>query len=143
MTLTLVQARTILDKTLAAAREKKLKPLGVAVVDGRGALRTYAEEDGNPILRSRIASGKAFGAVAFGTGSRRLHQIGVERPHMAAALVEMTGGALVPVPGGVLIRDKAGTLLGAVGVSGDTSDNDEAAAVAGIEAAGFVADTGG
>jgi uncharacterized protein GlcG (DUF336 family) len=143
MTLTLVQARTILDKTLAAAREKKLKPLGVAVVDGRGALRTYAEEDGNPILRSRIASGKAFGAVAFGTGSRRLHQIGVERPHMAAALIEMTGGALVPVPGGVLIRDKAGVLLGAVGVSGDTSDNDEAAAVAGIEAAGFVAETGG
>ena len=70
------------------------------------ALRAYAEEDGNPILRSRIASGKAFGAVAFGTGSRRLHQIGIERPHMAAALVEMTGGALVPVPGGVLIRDK-------------------------------------
>ena len=113
------------------------------MVDNRGALRTYAEEDGSPILRSRIASGKAFGAVAFGAGSRRLHQIGVERPHMAAALVEMTAGALVPVPGGVLIRDKAGALVGAVGVSGDTSDNDEAAAVAGIEAAGFVAETGG
>jgi uncharacterized protein GlcG (DUF336 family) len=98
MTLTLAQARSILDKTLAAAR---------------------------------------------GTGSRRLHQIGVERPHMAAALVEMTGGTLVPVPGGVLIRDKAGELLGAVGVSGDTSDNDEVAAIAGIEAAGFVAETGG
>ncbi len=143
MTLTLAQARTILDKTLAAAREKKFKPLGVAVVDSRGALRAYAEEDGNPILRSKIACGKAFGSVAFGTGSRRLHQIGVERPHMAAALVEMTGGMLVPVPGGVLIRDKAGALVGAVGVSGDTSDNDEAAAVAGIEAAGFVAETGG
>src|SRR5262245_26208676 len=143
MTLTLAQARSILDKTLAAAREKKFKPLGVAVVDSRGALRAYAEEDGNPILRSKIASGKAFGSVAFGTGSRRLHQIGVERPHMAAALVEMTGGTLVPVPGGVLIRDKAGALMGAVGVSGDTSDNDEAAAVAGIEAAGFVAETGG
>ena len=90
MTLTLAQARTILDKTLAVAREKKFKPLGVAVVDNRGALRAYAEEDGNPILRSKIASGKAFGAVAFGTGSRRLHQIGVERPHMAAALIEMS-----------------------------------------------------
>src|SRR5215831_16961241 len=132
MTLTLNQARSILDKTLAAAREKKFKPLGVAVVDSRGALRAYAEEDGNPILRSKIASGKAFGSVAFGTGSRRLHQIGVERPHMAAALVEMTGGTLVPVPGGVL--------MGAVGVSGDTSDNDEAAAVDGIEAAGCIAD---
>ena len=137
MTLTLAQARTILDNTLAAARAKKLKPVGVAVVDNRGALRAYAEEDGNPIMRSKIASGKAFGSVGFGTGSRRLHQIGVERPHMAAALVELAGGALVP-----LIRDQAGGLLGAVGVSGDTSDNDEAAAVAGIEASGFAADTG-
>src|SRR4029450_7594896 len=136
MTLTLAQARTILDKTLAAAREKKFKPLGVAGVDSRGALRAYAEADGNPILRSKIASGKAFGSVAFGSGSRRLHQIGVERPHMAAALIGMRGGRLGAVPGGVLIRDKAGALLGAVGVSGDTSDNDEAAAVAGIEAAG-------
>ena len=84
MTLTFAQARTILDKTLAAGREKKLKPLGVAVVDSRGALRAYLEEDGNPIMRSKIASGKAFGSVAFGSGSRRLHQIGVERPHMAA-----------------------------------------------------------
>src|SRR5262245_31589554 len=66
MTLTLAQARTSLDKTLAAAREKKFKPLGVAVVDSRGALRAYAEEDGNPILRSKIASGKAFGSVARG-----------------------------------------------------------------------------
>ena len=138
MTLTLAQARTILDKTLAVARERKFKPLGVAVVDSRGALRAYAEEDGNPILRSKIASGKAFGAVAFGTGSRRLHQIGVERPHMAAALIEMSGGTLVPV-----MRDNGGALVGAVGVSGDTSDNDEAAAIAGIEAAGFTAETGG
>lgn len=143
MTLTLAQARTILDKTLAVAREKKFKPLGVAVVDNRGALRAYADEDGSPIMRSKIASGKAFGAVAFGTGSRRLHQIGVERPHMAAALIEMSGGTLVPVPGGVLMRDKSGALVGAVGVSGDTSDNDEIAAIAGIEAAGFTAETGG
>src|SRR3954447_25084015 len=159
MTLTLAQARSILDKTLAVAREKKFKPLGVAVVDSRGALRAYADEDGSPIMRSKIASGKAFGAVAFGTGSRppphicgerpptagsrRLHQIGVERPHMAAALIEMSGGTLVPVPGGVLMRDKSGALVGAVGVSGDTSDNDEVAAIAGIEAAGFTAETGG
>src|SRR3982074_3317808 len=99
MTLTLAQARTILDKTLAVAREKKFKPLGVAVVDNRGALRAYAEEDGSPIMRSKIASGKAFGAVAFGAGSRRLHQIGVERPHMAAALIEMSRGGPVPGPG--------------------------------------------
>jgi uncharacterized protein GlcG (DUF336 family) len=143
MTLTLTQARSILDKTLAAARDKKFRPMGVAVVDNRAALRAYAEEDGNPILRWKIASGKAIGAVLFGAGCRRLHAIGVERPHMAAALVEMTGGALVPVVGGVLIRDQSGALVGAVGVSGDTSDNDEVAAIAGIEGAGFKADTGG
>ena len=143
MTLTLALARSIIDKTLAAAREKKFRPMGVAVVDNRGALRAYAEEDGNPILRSKIATGKATGAVLFGVGSRRLHAIGVERPHMAAALIEMSGGALVPVVGGVLIRDQSGAMVGAVGVSGDTSDNDEAAAIAGIEGAGFKADTGG
>ena len=143
MTLTLTQARSILDKTLAAARDKKFRPMGVAVVDSRAALKTYAEEDGSPILRSKIASGKATGAVLFGAGCRRLHAIGVERPHMAAALVEMSGGALVPVVGGVLIRDQSGALIGAVGVSGDTSDNDELCAIAGIEGAGFKADTGG
>jgi uncharacterized protein GlcG (DUF336 family) len=143
MSLTLDQARSILDKTLAACREKKFKPMGVAVVDNRCALKVYAEEDGNPILRWKVASGKAFGAVLFGTGTRRLHAIGVERPHMAAALVEMSGGALVPVVGGVLIRDGSGAMIGAVGVSGDTSDNDEAAAIAGITAAGFKPDTGG
>jgi uncharacterized protein GlcG (DUF336 family) len=143
MTLTLAQARSILDKTLATAREKKFRPMGVAVVDSRAALKAYAEEDGNPILRSKIATGKAAGAVLFGAGCRRLHAIAVERPHMAAALVEMSGGALVPVVGGVLIRDQAGAIVGAVGVSGDTSDNDEACAIAGIESAGFKADTGG
>jgi uncharacterized protein GlcG (DUF336 family) len=143
MTLTLAQARSILEKTLAAAREKKFRPMGVAIVDNRAALKAYAEEDGSPIMRSKIAAGKAMGSVMFGAGSRRLHAIGVERPHMAAALVEMSGGALVPVVGGVLIRDSAGAMIGAVGVSGDTSDNDEAAAIAGIEGAGFKADTGG
>src|SRR3977135_744960 len=133
MAMTLAPAPPLRDKTLAGARKKNFKPLGVAVVDSRGALRAYAEEDGNPILRSKIASGKALGAVAFGAGSRRLHQIGVERPHMAAALIEMSGGALVPVPGGVLMRDKDGALVGAVGVSGDTSDNDEITAISGIE----------
>ncbi len=142
MSLTLAQARSMIDKTLAAAREKKFRPMGVAVVDNRGALRAYAEEDGNPILRWKIASGKAIGAVLFGSGTRRLHAIGVERPHMAAALIEMSDGALVPVVGGVLIRDQSGALIGAVGVSGDTSDNDEIAAIAGIQGAGFTADTG-
>src|SRR5260370_30124837 len=107
MTLTLAKARTIRDKTLAAAREKKFKPLGVAVVDSRGAVRAYAEEDGNPILRSKIACGKAFGAGAFGTGSRGLHQIGMEGPPNAAPVGWSAGGTRGPVPGGVGIPGTA------------------------------------
>jgi uncharacterized protein GlcG (DUF336 family) len=143
MSLTLAQARTIVDKTLAAAREHNMKPLGVAVVDARAALVAYAQEDGSAIIRAKVAHGKAHGAVLLGMGTRRAHQIAVERPHLVNAFVELAHGALVPVPGGVLIRDQAGTLVGAVGVSGDTSDNDEKAALAGIAAVGLVAETGG
>src|SRR4051812_50171460 len=125
MTLTLAQARSILDKTLAVAREKKFKPLGVAVVDHRGALRAYADEDGSPIMRSKIASGKAFGAVAFGTGSRRPHPNGGGRPPMAAAPLEMSGGPLVPGPGGGLMRGKSGGPLGAGGGSRATPHHDQ------------------
>jgi uncharacterized protein GlcG (DUF336 family) len=143
MSLTLAQARTIVDKALAAAREKNMRPLGVAVVDARGALVAYAQEDGSAIIRSKVAHGKAHGAVTLGIGTRRVNAMATERPHLVNAFVALAHGELVPVPGGVLIRDKSGALIGGVGVSGDTSDNDEIAAVAGIEAAGFVAETGG
>ncbi|KPF66269.1 GlcG protein [Bosea sp. AAP35] len=140
--LTLVQAQAILAATLAHADGAGFKPLVIAILDARGAQKLLAAQDGTSLKRAEIALGKAHGAVAMGIGSRALHKMALERPYFVEAATHAVGGSLVPVPGGVLIRDAAGTLLGAVGISGDTSDNDEAAALSGIAAAGLVADTG-
>jgi uncharacterized protein GlcG (DUF336 family) len=139
--LTLAAADTIVREALAHARAKSMKPLGVAVLDARGALKAYAAEDGSSLKRFEIAHGKAHGSLAFGAGSRTLSKMALERPHFIAAATQAVG-ALIPVPGGVLIKNAAGAVVGAVGVSGDTSDNDEAAAVAGIAAAKLVGDGG-
>jgi len=135
--LTLKQAQTILDATLKKGREKNMRPLSVAVLDARGCLVAYAMEDGG-LLREVVAKGKAYGALGMGRSSRVLEQLAKDRPHFMNAIIEASAGRLVPVPGGVLVK-KDGAIVGAVGVSGDTSDNDEVAAVAGIEAAGFAA----
>ena len=142
MTLTLTQARTILDATLAEARRTGLKPLVVAVLDARGVHKALAAEDGTSLRRAEIAHGKAHGALALGLGSRAIAKRASADPTFIAAVTHAAAGALVPVPGGVLVRDAEGVLLGAVGVSGDTSDNDEAAALAGIAAAGLLGDPG-
>ena len=135
-------ARRILDAGLAEARAKQMKPLAIAVVDARGALIAFAAEDGTSLKRDAIARGKADGAIALGISSRAIAKMAVDRPHFVAAVTHAVGGSLVPVPRGVLIRDQAGAIIGAVGISGDTSDNDEIAAVAGIEGAGLKADIG-
>jgi uncharacterized protein GlcG (DUF336 family) len=140
--LTLEIARKILDVALAKGVEKKLKPLVVAVLDARGCIKALAAQDGTSLLRSEIAHGKAYGALAMGMGSRALFQRAQEQAYFVSAANTLAQGALVPVPGGVLIQDGSGALLGAVGVSGDTSDNDEICAVAGIEAAGLKANAG-
>ena len=140
--LSLAQASTIVDAALAKARALALKSVAVAVLDARGVLVAFKGEDGGNLLRPDIAKGKAYGCLGLNRGSRQLAALAVERPHFAMALTEITGGKFVPLPGGVLVRDGGGHILGAVGVSGDTSDNDEVCAVAGIEAAGFAADTG-
>ena len=140
--LTLAQAQTILAAALDHARAAGMQKLAVAVLDARGAMKAFAAEDGTSLRRDQIARGKAYGAVAIGVGSRALHRMAGERPHFVEALHGAVDGPLVPVPGGVLVRDPAGALLGAVGISGDTSDNDEAAAMAGIAAAGLVGDPG-
>lgn len=140
--LSLAQAQTILSTALAHATEGKFKPLAIAVIDARGAQKAFAAQDGTSLKRGEIALGKAHGAVALGLGSRALHKMAQERPYFIEAATHAVGGLLVPVPGGVLIRSPEGELLGAVGISGDTSDNDEAAATAGIDAAGLRADTG-
>lgn len=137
--LTLDQADTIVRQALARGREMGLKPLTVAVVDDGGNLKAFAREDGpGAALRPQIATGKAFGAVGMGISSRALNERVLERPHFGVALVGASNGRLVPVPGGVLIKN-GDEVVGAVGISGDTSDNDEEAAVAGIEAAGLEA----
>ena len=140
--LTLEIARKILDVALAKGVEKKLKPLVVAVLDARGCVKISAAQDGTSLLRSEIAHGKAYGALAMGMGSRALFQRAQEQAYFVSAVNTLAQGRMVPVPGGVLILDDDGNLLGAVGVSGDTSDNDEICALAGIEAAGLKANAG-
>ena len=139
--LTLDIARKILDVALAKGTEKKLKPLVVTVLDARGCVKASAAQDGTSLMRSEIAHGKAYGALAMGMGSRALFQRAQEQAYFISAVNTMAQGRMVPVPGGVLIQD-GGVLLGAIGISGDTSDNDEACAIAGVEAAGLKANAG-
>ena len=141
--LSLPQAQTIVDAALRHAGSQGFKPLVVAVLDARGAYKALAAQDGTSLKRAEIAHGKAYGALALGMGSRTIAKRAEQQAYFVAAVTHAAGGALIPVPGGVLVRDAGGALLGAVGISGDTSDNDEAAALAGIEAAGLVAETGG
>lgn len=135
--LTLANANAIIKAAFAKAEAAKMKPLTVAILDAGGHLKAFQKQDGASMLRYEIAAGKAYGALALGMGSRWLDQAAKERPHFVAGLNAVSGGRIVPVPGGVLLRDGSGGLLGAVGVTGDTSENDELAAIAGIEAEGF------
>ena len=139
--LTLDVARKILDAALAKAVEQKFKPLVITILDARGAVKLTAAQDGTSLMRAEIAHGKAYGALAMGMGSRALFQRVKEQAYFIDAVNALAQGRLVPVPGGVLIQDGA-TLLGAIGVSGDNSDNDEICALAGIEAAGLKANAG-
>ncbi|MCB4769476.1 heme-binding protein [Ancylobacter sp. Lp-2] len=140
--LTLAAAQTIVATALDHCRKGNFKPMSVVVLDARGALKAAASEDGTSLKRAGVAHGKAYGALSLGLGSRTLFKRAKEQPYFIASVTHVADGALVPVPGGVLIRDAAGALVGVVGISGDTSDNDEAAALAGIAAAGLVGDPG-
>jgi uncharacterized protein GlcG (DUF336 family) len=123
----------------ALAGKEGLNPLTVVVLDAGGHVVAAERDDGASIKRFEIAFGKAHGALALGVGSRALMSRAEQQPYFIAAATAAIGGALIPVPGGVLIRDKSGTIIGAVGISGDTSDNDEKAAVAAVQAMGLVA----
>lgn len=139
MSLDLETAKKIIAASRAHGVGHELKPLTVVVLDAGGHVVAAEREDGASIKRFEIAFGKAHGALALGMGSRSIMARAEQQAYFVAAVTTAVGGALVPVPGGVLVRDSAGTLLGAVGITGDTSDNDEAACVAGVEAAGLVA----
>jgi len=142
MSVTLAQASIIVDTALQKGRETNCAPLTVAVLDAGGHLVAFKREDKSGILRFDIAFGKAWGALGMGFGSRELGDRAAKNPLFFGVLATVSQGRLVPVPGGVLIKDADGTVLGAVGISGDTSDKDEVCAVAGIEAAGLKAVTG-
>ncbi|MEL6201261.1 MAG: heme-binding protein [Pseudomonadota bacterium] len=140
--LTLSKSRAIIRGAREKGKELGLKPLAVAVLDAGGHLLAFEREDGASMLRPEIAQGKAFGAVAVGVGSRWLNAQAETRPHFLEGLSNVSGGKIVAVPGGVLVKNAKGEILGAVGITGDTSDNDEACAIAGVEAAGYVPDAG-
>jgi uncharacterized protein GlcG (DUF336 family) len=144
--LSLQQATTIVEASLRKGRETGCAPLAVAVLDAGGHLKAFAREDGAGIIRPQIAVGKAWGALGMGAGSRTFARRVAEQPQQQAffaALNAMSDGRVVPAPGGVLIREGAGgAVIGAVGISGDVSDKDEACAVAGIAAANLTGDTG-
>ena len=142
MSILLAQAKTIIEASLAKGRYLGLKPLSVVVLDERASLVACMSEDGVSQMRAKIAHGKANAAIALGMGTRALMNRAEQQAYFIQSINGLAGGDMVPVPGGVLVRDSEGTLLGAVGISGDTSDNDEAAAVGGIYAAGLEAETG-
>jgi uncharacterized protein GlcG (DUF336 family) len=136
MTLTLDHARTIIAATRAKGREMGLKPLSVVVLDAGGHVLAFEREDGAAPGRFGIAQGKAYGAVMLGMAGRAQMARAEAQAYFMAAVNGVYGGQVVPVPGGVLLR-KGGVVIGAMGVTGDTSDNDAIAALAGAEAAGL------
>src|SRR5215472_2112836 len=140
MSVTLAQASSIVDATLKKARELKQMPQTVVVLDAGGHLVCAKREDGSGIVRFEIAVGKAYGALGMGWGSRTMLERAAQNPNFLTAIAAASGGRLVPNPGGVRVRDVSNHVLGAVGIAGDTGDNDEIIAIAGIEAAGLKAD---
>ena len=140
--ITLEQAKTMVSVARAKGREMGLKPLSVAVLDAGGHMLAFEREDGASPGRFEIARGKAYGAVMLGMPGSAQMARAEDQAYFMAAMNGAFGGKVVPVPGGVLVKDASGAVIGAVGVTGDTSDNDEAACLAGIAAAGLLADAG-
>lgn len=135
--LTLAQANQIIVTALAKAREAGTKPMGIAVLDEGGALKAFAREDGASMFRFEIAQAKAWGAVGMGVASRALGQRAKDNPNFFVSLAATAQGKFLPQTGAVVIKDAAGQVIGAVGASGGTGDEDEAICIAGIEATGL------
>ncbi len=138
--ITLDAARIMVAGARAKGRDLGLKPLSIAVLDAGGHLLAFEREDGASPGRFEIARGKAYGAIMLGMPGSAQMARAEDQGYFMAAVNGAFGGKVIPVPGGVLVKDGAGAVIGAVGVTGDTSDNDAAAALAGIAAAGL---TGG
>jgi uncharacterized protein GlcG (DUF336 family) len=137
-TLTLSQAQQVIQAALAKSKEKGFKPMGIAVLDAAGNLKAFASEDGASMFRFDIARAKAWGAIGMGVSSRVLGQRAKDNPNFFVALAATADGKFLPQTGAVLIKDAAGNVLGAVGASGGTGDEDEEICMAGVQAAGLV-----
>ena len=137
--LTLSQANKIIETAFAKAREMKVRPLAVAVLDDSGHVRSLQREDGASMFRCDVAVGKAWASVGMGVASRTLLERAKQNPHFFGALSATAQGKFLPQTGAVVIKDKDGNVLGAAGASGGTGEEDEAVCIAGVEAAGLVA----
>ena len=135
--LTLQQANQIIAAALAKSKESGYQPMGIAVLDAAGNLKAYASEDGASMFRFDVARAKAWGAVGMGVSSRTLAQRAKDNPNFFVSLAATAGGKFLPQTGAVVIRNAQGALLGAVGASGGTGDEDEAICIAGVQAAGL------
>ncbi len=133
----LASARAIIDAALAKGAELGLKPLAVVVLDAGGHMIASVRQDGASLLRIQVATGKASGALALGISSRKIAEMAVERPTFVASLGPVAPAGVIPAAGGVIIVNGASEIIGAVGISGDLSDNDEICAIAGVDAAGL------
>lgn len=137
--LTLAQANQIIAGALARSKASGFKPMGIVVLDEAGHLKAFAREDGASMFRFEVAQGKAWGAVGMGASSRVLAQRAKDNPNFFVALAATASGKFLPQTGAVLVKDGAGNVLGAVGASGGTGDEDELICIAGIESAGLMA----
>lgn len=135
--LNLAQANSLIESAFAKGAALGLKPLTVTVHDPGGNLIACQRQDGASNMRVKLAGGKACGALALGVSSRTIGEMAVDRPHFIASVDTMSEGGMVPAAGGVIVCDADGTVIGAVGVTGDTSDNDEACALAAIASVGL------
>lgn len=140
--ITLIQADAIANHALQKGRELNFQPLTVAILDAGGHLKVLKRDDDSSLLRPDIAIGKAWGVLGMGFGGRELARRAEKVPTFFTALNAMSGGRMVPVAGGALIRDKSGAIVGSIGISGDTSDNDEICLIDAVEAHGLIPDTG-
>ncbi|RYZ01263.1 MAG: heme-binding protein [Comamonadaceae bacterium] len=136
-TLTLTQARAILDAALAESKSRGYKPMAIAVLDGAGHLKAFASEDGASMFRFDIARAKAWGAVGMGVSSRVLGERARDNPNFFVTLASTAQGKFLPQTGAVVIKDAGGQVIGAVGASGGTGDEDELICIAGVAAAGL------
>lgn len=137
--LTLVQAQAIIEGALSRSKSEKFKPMAIAVLDDSGNLIAFAREDGASMFRFEVAQAKAWGAVGMGVSSRTLAQRAEDNPNFFLSLATTASGKFLPQPGAVLIKSSDGKILGAVGASGGTGDEDELICIAGVESVGFTA----